>query len=92
MGIVDTGADICIMEAELFESVFSVARRKKNDFKDPDKTPHNYDGCPFKLHGRMRLDMTFGDKAMNTPVYVKIDSPEPLLFSEGISRQGIVSY
>ncbi len=54
-------------------------------FKDPDKTPHTYDGRPFKLHGKIRLDITFGDKTMNTPVYVKMDAPEePLLLSEGI--------
>ncbi len=81
------------MGAELFKRVTSVARLKKKDFKDPDKTPHTYDGRPFKLHGRIRLDMTFGDKTMNTPVYVKMDAPEPLLLSEGICRQlGIVSY
>ncbi len=86
VGIVDTGADICIMGAdicimgaELFK-VASAARLKKKDFKDPDKTPHTYDGRPFKLHGKIRLDMTFGDKTMNTPVYVKMDAPEPLLY------------
>ncbi len=53
VGIVDTGADICIMGAELFKRVASVARLKKKDFKDPDKTPHTYDDCPFKLHGKI---------------------------------------
>ncbi len=36
VGIVDTGGDICIMGAELFKRVASVARLKKKDFKDPD--------------------------------------------------------
>ena len=49
-GVVDTGADISIIGAELFKRVATVARLKKRDFKDPDKIPHTYDQRPFKLH------------------------------------------
>ena len=39
------------------------------------------------------LDITFLDRTIHTPVYVKMDSPEQLLLSEGVCRQlGIVSY
>ncbi len=39
------------------------------------------------------LDVTFEDKTMCTPVYVKMDAPEQLLLSEGVCRQlGIVTY
>ncbi len=51
-GVVDTGADISIIGAELFKRVASVARLKKRNFKDPDKIPHTYDQRPFKLHGK----------------------------------------
>ena len=41
----------------------------------------------------MMLDVTFEDKTMCTPVYVKMDAPEQLLLSEGVCRQlGIVTY
>ena len=41
----------------------------------------------------MDLDISFLDKTMKTPVYVKMDAHEPLLLSEGVCRQmGIISY
>ena len=41
----------------------------------------------------MDLDITFGDKIMCTPVYIKMDAHDPLLLSEGVCSQlGIVSY
>lgn len=41
----------------------------------------------------MDLDITFGDKTMCTPVYIKMDAHDPLLLSEGVCSQlGIVSY
>ena len=92
-GIVDSGADITIIGGELFKKVAAVARLRKKDFKDADKTPKNYDGQPFSLDGRMNLDITFNDIAINTPVYIKMDAHDQLLLSEGICRQlGIISY
>ena len=92
-GFIDTGADISIIGAELFKKVAAAARLKKKEFKDPDKIPHPYDQRPFKLHGKIMLDIGFEDKTIRTPVYVKMDAPEPLLLSEGVCRQlGIVSY
>ena len=92
-GFIDTGADISIIGAELFKKVAAAARLKKKEFKDPDKVPHSYDQRPFKLHGKIMLDIGFEDKTMRTPVYVKMDAPESLLLSEGVCRQlGIVSY
>ena len=41
----------------------------------------------------MDLDISFLDKMMTTPVYVKMDAHEPLLLSEGVCRHmGIKSY
>ena len=92
-GIVDTGADISIMGGELFKRVAAVARLKKKDFKPPDKVPYSYDNRPFKLDGRMDLDISFDGKTLCTPVYIKMDSEDSLLLAEGVCRQlGIVTY
>ena len=53
------------------------------DFKPPDRTPHNYDQQPFHV-GRMDLDISFLEKIMKTPVYVKMDDHEQLLLPEGV--------
>ena len=92
-GIVDSAADITIMGSDLFKKVASVCRLKKRDFKSPDTTPRTYDQKPFTLHGRIDLDLTFGDTTMKTPIYVKMDAFDQLLLSEGVCRQlGIISY
>ncbi len=92
-GVIDTGADINIIGADLFRQVATVNRLRKRELKNPDKIPHTYDQRPFKLHGKIMLDITFLDRTIHTPVYVKMDSPEQLLLSEGVCRQlGIVSY
>ena len=57
-GIVDTGADITSIGGELFKKVAAVARLKKKDLKEADKTPRNYDWQPFSIDGRMDLDVT----------------------------------
>ena len=85
--------EITIMGGELFRKVAAVAHLKKKQFKKPDKTPHNYDQSPFKLDGRMDLQLTFDEKAIVTPVYIKMDAREQLLLSEGVCRQlGIIHY
>ena len=92
-GVVDTGADITIVGGSVFKQVAAVAKLRKKSFKPPDRTPRTYDRKPFRLDGRLDLDVSFGDKTLNTPVYVKMDASEPLLLSEGVCRQlGIVSY
>ena len=92
-GIVDSAADITIMGGDAFKQVAAAAKLRKKDFKTPDQVPHNYDRRPFHLDGRVNLDIEFLDKAMNTPVYVKMDAHEQLLLSEGVCRQlGIISY
>lgn len=70
-GLVDTAADITIMEPKLFKKVAAVAGLKKQQFKPADKQPHTYDRHQFKLDGRLDLDVSFNDKTMHTPVYVK---------------------
>jgi len=70
-----------------------VARLKKRDFKKADRTPRTYDQRPFRLDGRMNLDINFEGKTMRTPIYIKMDAHDQLLLSEGVCRQlGIISY
>lgn len=91
--IIDTGADITIMEGKLFKEIACVAQLKKRDFRLADKIPHTYNRQPFSLNGRMDLEITFGDKTMKTPVYIKIDASDQFLLSEGVCRQlAIVNY
>ena len=92
-GIVDSAADITIMGGNAFKQVATAAKLKIKDFKPPDQVPHNYDRRPFHLDGRVNLNVEFLDKAMNTPIYIKMDAHEQLLLSEGVCRQlGIISY
>ena len=92
-GIVDSGADISIMGKELFKTVAAVARLRKRELKKADKVPRTFDHKPFSLDGRLDLDITFGGKTMRTPIYLKMDSREQLLLSEGVCRQlGKISY
>jgi len=92
-GIIDTAADITIIGGQLFRKVVSVAHLKKKHLKPPDKTPRNYDQRPFRLDGRMELNIAFDDKEMTTSVYIKLDAADQLLLSEGVCRLlGIVSY
>ena len=66
-GVIDSGADITIMGAELFKRVALVGRLKKSAFKKPDKTPYTYDHQPFSLNGKLELDITFNNHTMHTP-------------------------
>ena len=92
-GVIDTGADITIINGALFAKVATVARLKKNDFQQADKVPRAYNQQKFSLDGRMDLDVTFGETTMRMPVYIKMDAHDPLLLSEGVCRQlGIVMY
>ena len=92
-GVVDTGADITIIGGDLFKRVAAVARLKKRDLKKPDRVLKTYDQRPFALDGRMELDISFSDTTVRTPVYIKMDSPTPLLLSEGVCCQlGIIMY
>lgn len=92
LDIVDTAADITIMGLSLFKKVAVLARLKK-DFKPADKCHHTYTHELFKLHGCMDLNITFGERTMRTPVFIKMDARDPLFLSEGACRQlGIISY
>jgi hypothetical protein len=86
-GIIDSGADVTTIGGGLFRKVATTARLKKRDLKKPDRTPRTYDQQPFQLDGMMELDITFGDKTMHTPVYIKMDARDQLLLSEGVCRQ-----
>ena len=55
--------------------------------------PFTYDHKPFALDGKVELDITFDGKTMTTAIYIKMDSQDPLLLSEGVCHQlGIISY
>ena len=46
----------------------------------------------IRVHSCLDLDIEFDGHVLNTPVYVKMDSPDDLL-SEGVCRQlGIIHY
>ena len=87
LGIIDTGSDITIIGGDLFKKIAAVERLKKRNFKQPDKVPVTYNQQPFKLHGRMDLNVAFGERTMVTPVYIKMDAHDQLLLSEGVCRQ-----
>ena len=92
-GVIDTGSDITIIGGKLFKKIAVVARLCKRDFRPADKTPIAYGRQPFTLHGKMSLSISFEDREMVTPVYIKMDSEEPLLLAEGVCRQlQIVKY
>ena len=89
-GVVDTGADITIVGAEVFKRIATVAKLHRRDFKQSDKTPRTYDQKTFHIDGRVDLDITFQECTMSTQVYVKMDAKEQLL---RVCRQlGIVTY
>jgi len=93
LGVIDSGADITIMNGEVFRKVAAITRLKKKAFKVSDKTPCGYDNKPFKLDGRIDLDITFAERTMCTTVYLKMDARDPLLSSEGVCHQlNIISY
>lgn len=91
-GIVDSGADVTIINGDLFQRVATVAHLKKSAFKKPDRIPVTYDQKPFTLDGRMDLDIAFDGKTMRTAVYIKMDSRDPLLLSEGRGMPPIKNY
>ena len=92
-GVIDTGSDIMIMGGKLFKRIAAIARLRKRDFHPADKTSVAYGRQPFSLHGKMSLSISFGGREMVTPIYIKMDSEEPLLLAEGVCRQlQIVTY
>ena len=91
-GIVDSGADITIIGGDMFKKAATVARLWKRNLQPVDRTPYDYELKPFKLEdGRMDLEISFGEKTMMTPVYIKMNAKDPLLLSEGVCHQlGII--
>ena len=82
-GVIDTGSDITIIGGKLFKKIAVVARLRKRDFRSADKTPIAYGWQPFTLHGKMSFSISFEDREMVTPVYIKMDSEEPLTSGRG---------
>ena len=71
-GIVDTAADITIMEGKLFQEVASVAKLKKKNFKPPGIIPCTNDQKSFSLDECTGLDVEFQEKKMKTTIYIKM--------------------
>ena len=91
-GVIDTRSDITIIGSELFKTVAPATHMKKCP-KLVDKAVFTYDNKPIHLEGRLDLEIAFEGKVVHTPVYIKMDSSDQLLLSEGVCRQlGIVSY
>ena len=86
-GVIDSGAEITIINGKLFARIAAVAHLKKSRLKPPDRIPKTYDRWAFALDGRMDLDVTFDGVTMRTPIYIKIDAADQLLLGEGICRQ-----
>ena len=58
-GVIDSGADITIINADLFKHIAAAAKLRKKAFKQPDKVPYTYDQKPFQLDGHIDLDISF---------------------------------
>lgn len=67
-GVIDTAADVTIVGGEMFKKVAAVAKLRKKDFKPVDKTHYNYDKKPFRLDGKLELDVSFQDCTMTTDI------------------------
>ena len=73
-GVVDSGAEITIMNVKLFARIAAVARLKKSQLKPPNRVPRTYDRRVFTLDGRVDLDVSFDSVTMRTPIYIKVIS------------------
>ena len=83
-GMIDSGADITIMNGDVSKKVAAIGWLSNRAFKPADKIPYGYDSIPFKLDGWIDLDITFVEQTMRTTVYLKMDAQDPLLLSEGV--------
>lgn len=86
MGLLTVGLTSQSLVA-VYSKKLPVAKLHKREFKPADKTPRNYDSYPFTLDGRTDLELTFKDRTMRTPIYIKLDAEDQLLLSEGVCRQ-----
>lgn len=67
-GVIDSGADITIINGDLFKNIAAAAKLRKKAFKQPDKILYTYDQKPFTLDGRVDLDINFDGHTMCTPL------------------------
>ena len=88
-GVIDSDADITIINADLFKNIEATAKLRKKAIKQPDKVPlpYTYDQKPFQLDGHIDLDISSDGCTMCTPVYAKMDAKDQLLLSEGVCSQ-----
>jgi len=63
-GVIDSGADITIINADLFKHIAAAAKLRRKAFKQPDKVPYTYDQKPFQLDGCIDLDISFDGRTM----------------------------
>ena len=86
-GVIDSGAEISIINGILFRKIAAVARLKRSQLKPPDRIPKTYDRKVFQLDGRLDLDICFDGLTMRTPVYVKLDAADQLLLVFAVSSE-----
>ena len=88
-GVIDSDADITIINADLYKNIEATAKLRKKAIKQPDKVPvpYTYDQKLFQLDGHIDLDISSDGCTMCTPVYVKMDAKDQLLLSEGVCSQ-----
>jgi hypothetical protein len=67
-GVIDSGGEITIMGAELFEQIASVARLT---FKKSNKIPYLYNNQIFPHNGKLESSTT-------TPMYMKMETRDAL--------------
>ena len=83
-GIIDSSADITIINGDVFKKIAAVSRLKKKAFKAADKIPVGYDNRPSKLDGRLDLGIAFGDCTLHTTVYLKMDARDLLYYRQKV--------
>lgn len=93
-GVINTGADVIIVNGSLFTKIATAATLKQRDFQHANKVTQICNQQCFKLDGRMNLDITFGDRTMYTPVFIKMDAHAPYFYQKECmcNQLGIVVY
>ena len=92
-GLIDTGSDITIVRGDLLYHIVSTAGLEESNIKPADQKACTYDQQPLTLDGQVDLNISFGEKALCTTVYIKVVAPDSLLLSESVCRNlGVVSF
>ena len=93
-GVIDTGSDITILRGDAFYSIVSKSDLNVHNLKAAEQVKAcTYDQKPISLDGQLDMKISFGEKVINTTVYITLIAPDHLLLSEKVCHLlGIVSY